>query len=256
MIAELSRITDELPDMIRWRVGRPAPYGDTSTFAALADVVRSEAGILELRRPRGCGERIDVHVRVLGRRSRTESVAAWRRISSPWSPGRSPSGDTSRDEAFSAWRPSWTGSAPENPTIIAFEDMHAASEPSLAFLESLLDAERASALLIVVAARPELFDLRPGWGGDPGGDDRWPEPLSDAELTGQLVRPCRRSAHARSGARRTVVERAGGNPLYAEEFVRMLNERARRGRPRRRERACRRRSKACWRPASMRMPAD
>ncbi|MGB7804935.1 MAG: adenylate/guanylate cyclase domain-containing protein [Actinomycetota bacterium] len=222
LIAELSRITDELPDMIRWRVGRPAPYGDTSTFAALADVVRSEAGILTSDAPEAAEERVHA---VLGRM--IEDPDERGRLAPhliALVAGEVSEGDTSRDEAFAAWGRFLDRLGAENPTIIVFEDMHAASEPSLAFVESLLDAERASALLIVVAARPELFDLRPGWGRR----SRWVtivvEPL-DAELTGTLVRSLPLDRPLDPGLARIVVERAGGNPLYAEEFVRMLNER-------------------------------
>ena len=212
LIAELSRITDELPDMIRWRVGRPAPYGDTSTFAALADVVRSEAGILNSDAPEAAEERVHA---VLGRV--IEDPDERRRLAPHLTAlvaGEVSEGDTSRDEAFAAWGRFLDRLGAENPTVIVFEDMHAASEPSLAFVESLLDAERTSALLIVVAARPDLFDLHPAWGRR----SRWVtivvEPL-DAELTGTLVRSLPLDRPLDPGLERIVVERAEGNPLYA-----------------------------------------
>ena len=220
--------------MIRWRVGRPAPYGDTSTFAALADVVRSEAGILNSDAPEAAEERVHA---VLGRviedpdergRLAPHLIALVA--------GEVSEGDTSRDEAFAAWGRFLDRLGAENPTVIVFEDMHAASEPSLAFVESLLDAERASALLIVVAARPELFDLRPGWGDR---RSRWVtivvEPL-DAELTGTLVRSLPLDRPLDPGLARIVVERAGGNPLVRRGVRADAERTGRRGRPERGDR--------------------
>ena len=47
LIAELSVVTDKLPELVRWRMGRPTPYGDTTAFAPFADIVKAEAGILD-----------------------------------------------------------------------------------------------------------------------------------------------------------------------------------------------------------------
>jgi len=44
------------------------------------------------------------------------------------------------------------------------EDLHWADPALLEFLEQLLDHAGAADLLVVVTARPELLDRRPGWG--------------------------------------------------------------------------------------------
>jgi class 3 adenylate cyclase len=47
LVAELSRIADDDPDLILWRQGRSLPYGEGVTFWALGEIVKAQAGILE-----------------------------------------------------------------------------------------------------------------------------------------------------------------------------------------------------------------
>jgi predicted ATPase len=81
-------------------------------------------------------------------------------------------------------------------------------------------------LLCVCTARPDLLARRPGWGGGkPNAATISLSPLSDedtarllAALLNRTVLPAEQQA--------ALLARAGGNPLYAEQFARMLAERA------------------------------
>jgi predicted ATPase len=74
-------------------------------------------------------------------------------------------------------------------------------------------------------ARPELLSRRPGWGGGkPNALTLSLSPLSDGE-TAELVHALLERSVLAAEVQQTLLERAGGNPLYAEEFVRMLSER-------------------------------
>jgi hypothetical protein len=116
--------------------------------------------------------------------------------------------------------------AAECPTIIVLEDLHWADEALLAFLEYLAEWSEGVPLLIVCAARPELYERRPGWGaGLRNVHVINLSPLSDQE-TAELVSYLASTAALGPEVERPIVERAGGNPLYAEEFVRLLSERA------------------------------
>jgi len=80
-------------------------------------------------------------------------------------------------------------------------------------------------LLVVGSARPELLERRPGWGGGkPNALTLSLAPLSDqdtARLIGSLLaRPV-----LEAGQQAVLLARAGGNPLYAEQYVQMLAER-------------------------------
>ena len=103
--------------------------------------------------------------------------------------------------------------------VLAFEDLHWADDGLLDFVEHLGRFAADRPLTIVCTARPELRDRRPGWAGVVE-----LEPLSDEdtiELVGELMGRSEMPPDVRSD----LVGRAAGNALYAEEFVRMLQER-------------------------------
>ena len=79
-------------------------------------------------------------------------------------------------------------------------------------------------LLVVATARPELLERRPGWGGGKlNATTLALSPLSDeqtAELIGRLLAQPLLAADSQQ----TLLERAGGNPLYAEQFVELYTE--------------------------------
>ena len=80
-------------------------------------------------------------------------------------------------------------------------------------------------LLIVCTARPELYDTRAGWSSGLGDATTLGlTPLSDAD-TARLVAGLLERAVLPAETQALLLERAGGNPLYAEEFVRMLRDR-------------------------------
>jgi len=80
-------------------------------------------------------------------------------------------------------------------------------------------------LLLLCTARPELYERRPGWGaGQPNAHTINLSPLSDQE-TAELVSALLKQTVLSTEVERALLERAGGNPLYAEEFVRLLNDR-------------------------------
>ncbi len=80
-------------------------------------------------------------------------------------------------------------------------------------------------MLVVGTARPELLARRPGWGGGKAHSLTLSlSPLSDAE-TAHLVHALLDRPALDPAVRARLVERAAGNPLYAEEFARMVEER-------------------------------
>ena len=224
LIAELSVVTDELPDLVRWRVGRPLPYGDTTAFAPFADIVKAEAGILDSDPPDSAASKLDVTLRRAS--AGDEEMQRLHRHLLPLVTAEAPTEDATREETFSAWSTFIERLAQENPTILAFEDMHDASPALFSFLDLLLDRVGSVPLTVVVTGRRELYEVRPGWGERPGATTMQLEPLSDGE-TAQLVAALRDRDTLAADVAEAVVERSGGNPLYAEEFMRMLRDQAR-----------------------------
>ncbi len=128
-----------------------------------------------------------------------------------------------RDALFIAWRTAVEVAAQRAPLVLIFEDLHWSSDSLLDLVEFVMHPQGDLPLLMIALARPELLDRRPAWGG---GRRNYVslslEPLSDnavAELVGHLL-----SATSHDIVQR-IVQRAEGNPFYAEEIVRSVMER-------------------------------
>ena len=132
----------------------------------------------------------------------------------------------SQEEAFAAWRGFLEGIADQSPLVLVFEDLHWADEGLLDFVDHLVDWATRVPLLVVGTARPELLARRSAWGGGKTNALTLSlAPLSGVE-TAELVHGLLDQAAIPADIQATLLERAGGNPLYAEEFVRLLDERA------------------------------
>jgi tetratricopeptide (TPR) repeat protein len=79
-------------------------------------------------------------------------------------------------------------------------------------------------LLVVCTARPELLERRPGWGGGkPNALTLSISPLSEKE-TARLLGSLLERSVLPVEVQASLLARAGGNPLYAEQFARLLAE--------------------------------
>lgn len=139
---------------------------------------------------------------------------------------RGEGGGDRRDEAFTAWRRFFEALAEQGPLVLVFEDLHWADDNLLDFLEHLVGWAGGVALLVVCTARPELFERRAGWGGGMRSSTTlWLSPLSEEE-TAQLISSLSDRPVMDAQTQQALLDRAGGNPLYAEQYVRMLKERS------------------------------
>ena len=130
-----------------------------------------------------------------------------------------------RSESFAAWRRFLEAIAADRPLVLVFEDVHWAGAELLEFVEHLVDWAARLPFMVVCTTRPELFERRPGWGG--GKRDSTTislAPLSRDE-TARLIAVHLSEVALPAETQRALLERAGGNPLYAEEFARMLTDR-------------------------------
>jgi hypothetical protein len=103
-----------------------------------------------------------------------------------------------------------------------FEDLHWADPALLAFPEHLADWAEGVPLLLLCTSRPELYERHATFGADARNAQRINlGPLSDTE-TAQLVSALLERSVLPAETQQQLLEQAGGNPLYAEEFVRLL----------------------------------
>src|SRR5207302_10779557 len=136
-----------------------------------------------------------------------------------------PAEPASQEESFAAWRRFCEALAAERMTVLIFEDLHWADPALLGFLEHLADWAEGVPLLVVCTARPELYETHAAWGtGLRNHTAINLSPLSDTD-TAKLVSALLEQAVLPAETQQLLLERAGGNPLYAEEFVRMLRDR-------------------------------
>jgi class 3 adenylate cyclase len=219
LISELFAYVDAKPDITRWRQGRCLPYGERITFWALGEIVKAEAGILESDSPLVAAEKLE---RVV---EGEEADRQWMLQRLAPLVGVEAASYAEREEQFVAWRRFFESLAINRPTVLVFEDLHWADDALLDFIEYVAEWSQGVPLLLVCAARPELYERRPGWGaGQRNAQTINLEPLSEEE-TAELVSYLVRNAVLSPELERAILERAGGNPLYTEEFVRLIRDR-------------------------------
>ena len=221
LVAELFQITEADPDLIAWRQGRSLPYGERVSFWALGEIVKAHAGILESDDAAAAEEKLVAMIEDLAEDEKEREWLA--RLTRPLV-GLEGAERTEREEAFAAWRRLLEAAAEQRPLILVFEDLHWADDGLLDFVDHLADWATTVPLLIVGTARPELLDRRPGWGG--GKRNAFTlsiGSLSDDE-TAQLLQRLLDRPVLDADAQQAVLRRAEGNPLYAEEYARMLAE--------------------------------
>ena len=221
LVAELFQITDADEEIISWRQGRSLPYGERVSFWALGEIVKAHAGILESDDTATAEEKLVAMVDGLTEDERDRDWLA--RHTRPLV-GLEGAERTEREEAFAAWRRLLEAAAEQRPLVLVFEDLHWADDGLLDFVDHLADWATTVPLLIVATARPELLDRRPGWsGGKRNAFTLSIGALTDDE-TAQLLQRLLDRAVLDADAQQAVLRRAEGNPLYAEEYARMLSE--------------------------------
>jgi class 3 adenylate cyclase/tetratricopeptide (TPR) repeat protein len=223
LVQELSARIEADPELIRWRQGRSLPYGEGVSYWALGEMVKAEAGILESDAAPVAESKLR---ETLARICSEGEVESLRTMLHPLvGIADDASGGDRRVEAFAAWRRFVEGLAAERATVLVFEDLHWADDGLLDFVDSLVDWATDVPLLVVATARPELLARRPHWGGGKTNAATLSlSPLSEGD-TAELVHAILERSVLPADVQSAVLARAGGNPLYAEEFARMVVER-------------------------------
>ncbi len=217
LVYELSRMVDADAEPVTWRQGRCPPYGDGVTFWALGEIVKAQAGILESDPPEEAERKLDAAVGDRWVKSHLRPLVGLE--------ASEPGGADLRAEAFAAWRQFFETLAEQRPLVFVVDDLHWADENLLDFVDHLVDWASSVPILVVCTARPELLERRPAWGGGKlNALTISVSPLSDDE-TDRLLSELLEHASMPAATRAELLGRAGGNPLYAEQYARILRER-------------------------------
>jgi class 3 adenylate cyclase/tetratricopeptide (TPR) repeat protein len=110
----------------------------------------------------------------------------------------------------------------ERPLICVLDDVHWGEPTFLDFVEHVAELSRDAPIFLLSMARPELLDVRPGWGGGKlNATTVLLEPLADEETDVLIASLADFDERLRAGIRKA----AEGNPLFVEEMVALAGER-------------------------------
>jgi class 3 adenylate cyclase/tetratricopeptide (TPR) repeat protein len=214
---ELEKYVDGLVEPIYVHSGRSPAYGEGLTFWALGEMVRERAGLAETDDEPTTLARVDD---LLGEWVPDEEDRRWIEPALLALLGLAPPPPGGRDVLFAAWRMFFERIAGRGTTVLVFEDLHWADTGLLDFIDHLLEWAKGVPILVLTLARPELFDRRPSWGAATRNFTALAlEPLSESAMRDLLTGLV---PELPAPAIDTIVERAGGIPLYAVETIRML----------------------------------
>src|SRR5215213_1544232 len=223
LVRELFQVVAAEPDFTTWRQGRSLPYGEGVSFWALAEIVKAQAGILESDAEAEVSAKLTEAVReIAGEQGEVDWLAGRLRSLVGIQSGEQSS--ASQSESFSAWRSFLEALADARPLVLVFEDLHWADDGLLDFVDQLADWARSAPILVLCTARPELLERRPGWGGGKANASTISLPPLEDDETAKLFAVLLERAVLPAETQTELLGRAAGNPLYAEQYARMLAE--------------------------------
>ena len=207
--------------------GRCLPYGEGITFWPVVEILRADAGITALDSHEAATRKVRTAVLTAFGEASDDAEAIARRLTVL-------AGTAKREEVLAdvpaesiqqelRWglRRYLERRAAAGPLTVIFDDIHWAEAALLDLIEHLAEWSRAP-VFILCMARPDLRELRAGWGGGlMNASAIRLEPLSSADsarLIGELLAIDALPDELRG----RIIARSEGNPLYVEEFLKML----------------------------------
>ena len=201
--------------------GRCLPYEERLGYQAFSGVVQAASGVLESDSPQVRLEKLELTVAgVMPSEEAAETASHVALLLGLTSAAEAPRPKV----LFFYARRFLECLGMEQPTVVVFEDIHWAQPSELELLQYLGQHLRDAPVMLVAAARPELLDHQPTWGsGLTAQTTILLDPLRPDEaetLAGHLVRTTSDQAFDLA----SVIETAGGNPLFLEELAAALAE--------------------------------
>lgn len=222
LLAEFLARLEGADETFGWLQGGCLPYGEGVTFWAFSEVIKASAQIADSDSPRDAAAKLERSVAKVAkdghelrwfvdRLAPLVGVAASEEVLA---------GD--REDTFQVWRSFVEALANERPLVLVFENLQWADSAMVEFVTYLVRSATGAPLLVACTARPEFLDRAPLWaGGVRNATAIALQPLTDAE-TGRLIAQLLEGAVLPTMTEAQLLERVRGNPLYVEEFVRLL----------------------------------
>ncbi len=209
------------------RRGRCLPYGEGITFWPVVEMLRADSHIAATDTREQARSKLRAATLAAFGDAAGDADAVARRLSvlagiaSPDEALPGMSGDQLPQELRWGLRRYVERRAESDPLVVVFDDIHWAEPALLDLIEYLAEWSRAP-LFLLCGARPELRDRRKGWGGGlMNASAIVLDPLT-VEESRRLVADLLDIDALPEMVRAQVVARSEGNPLYLEEFLRIL----------------------------------
>ncbi len=194
--------------------GRCLPYGQGIAWYPVSELLRSAVGLDDDADPVLVIDRL--RERLAGV---TDAETILARLAVPLGISAEPA---PIEELFWAFRRLLERLATSGPVVLVIDDLQWAESTLLDLVEHLAEWVHGVPLFLLAMARPELLDLRAGWGGGkPDATTFLLEPLP-ARDTEQLVEALLEGGSVPAAARERIAAAADGNPLYVEQVIEML----------------------------------
>jgi predicted ATPase/class 3 adenylate cyclase len=194
--------------------GHCLPYGEGITFWPVVEVLRGAAGISHADSPDEVRPKI---LQLLERAPNAELIGE--RLAALLGLSEATPGI---QETFWAVRKFLEALAARRPLVVVFDDIHWGELTFLDLLEYLAGWIEGVPLLVLCLARGDLLDVRGAWmAGKPNTSVITLHPLTRSQTEG-LIGNLLGGAWPPDDALAQLVNVAEGNPLFAEEMLRML----------------------------------
>ena len=220
---EFDKYISGLAEPVWWHRGRCLSYGEGVAFWALAEIVRQRLAIGEEDPADAAAGKLTAG---LDRFVRDPAERAYTGVRLGRLLGVAFAGDSGEPlaqlELFAGWRLFFERLAAEGPVALLVEDAQYADTGLLDFLDHLIDWARDLPIYVLVFARPELGQARPGFGTGRNRVTLTLDPLDPASmdaLVDALVPGMPAAARAK------ITSQAQGVPLFAVETIRSLIDR-------------------------------
>jgi class 3 adenylate cyclase/tetratricopeptide (TPR) repeat protein len=195
--------------------GRCLPYGEGITYWPLAEVVSDMTGA-------GGHGPAEESVPAIAEQLTEEPKADLIVAGVAEALGISGSKGGTSEKIFWSVRRLFEAVARRHPLVVVFDDLQWAEPTFLDLVEHIADLSRDAPIVVLCMARPELLDVRPGWGGGKlNATSILLEPLTEDETRELIENLLSRTTLPHEAAVR-IAEATEGNPLFAEELLAML----------------------------------
>ena len=211
-------------DRARVLRGRCLPYGAGITYWPIMEIIREDAGISgEDDRDRALAK-LDARTRtLLGTDAATVRARLATMLGLETAEAAMPEvvpAQFGREIGWAARQ--YLSAAARTPTVIVTDDLQWAEPAVFEIVEALAESAEDAPLLLLCVARPQLLELRPTWGAGRSNATTITLDALTGDETKTLISRLLDIDDLPTELRERVVRRSEGNPLFCEEFLRML----------------------------------